>query len=276
MKKIHKRIWILVACAAVLGLSFGIRALLMQGDGVAQAVVEQPVHTLEGEVGSEIESTGEASPEALPMPVEPMEPGLDLKRGSFLTAEIVAQLDEIVSEEVVGGVWVGASRIIHGDTRAFLKICMAQEGSEERLMFGGPIWLDFPGGSTETFFVHNDVPDEDGAACQVLEFVGTSPEESQDGWRFNMESVMFALPDEGTECSVYQKRAEADQTLQDAGITVECIKGEGMTNLEIANLPAGLSETEAQEMLDTAIVGRRYGPWYFELPMEPGLVQPNG
>ena len=274
MKNITKGIWILVTCGIALGLIFGIRALLRQDDVVVAAVAEQLLSATEGEPESDMLLVVEA-PETQPTAVEPIEPGIDLKRGSFLTGEIAAQLDGIVAEETVGSVWVGASQIVQGDTRAFVKICMALEGSEERLMFGGPIWLDFPGGSTDAFFVHNDLPDEDGAACQVLEFVGVSPADSQEGWRFNMESVMFALPDEGTECSVYQKRAEADQALQEAGITVACNKGEGMTNLEIVSKPAGLDEMETQEMLESAIYGRNKGPWVFDLPMETGLVQPN-
>ena len=271
MKNITRGIWILVTCGIALGLIFGIRAVLRQEDVVAAAVTEQPLPAAEGESESGLEA-----PEAQPTAVEPIEPGIDLKRGSFLTDEIAAQLDGVVAEKIVGSVWVGASQIVQGDTRAFVKVCMALDGSEERLMFGGPIWLDFPGGSTDAFFVHNDLPDEAGAACQVLEFVGVSPAESQEGWRFNMESVMFALPDEGAECGVYQKRAEADQALQEAGITVACKQGEGMPNLEITHLPEGLSEAEAQEMVDRALVGHRPGPWYFELPLEPGLVQPNG
>jgi hypothetical protein len=281
MKMIMKRIWILMACVIALGLGIGVRALITQRDVKTEAaIIEQPVYAAESELDEvfamDTEPTAEFMTEVIGVVTDPIEPGMDLKRGSFLTDEIVVQLDKIVAEKTVGSVWVGASQIVQGDTRAFVKICMALEGSEERLMFGGPIWLDFPGGTTDAFFVHNDLPDEAGAACQVLEFVGVSPDSSQEGWRFNMESVMFVLPDEGTECSVYQKRAEADQALRKAGITVACNEGEGMTNLEITDRPEGLSEAEAQEMVDSALVGHRPGPWYFELPMEPGLVQPNG
>jgi hypothetical protein len=90
-----------------------------------------------------------------------------------------------------------------------------------------------------------------------------------------MERVMFVHPDEGTECAVYQNRAEADKDLREAGITVACNTGEGMTNLEILSKPAGLDEADAQKMVDDAVLGRHTGPWIFELPMEAGLVQPN-
>jgi hypothetical protein len=200
---------------------------------------------------------------------------MDLKRGSFLTDEILAQLAEIVSEETIGGVWVGVSSVVQGDTRAFVKVCLALAGSQERMIVGGPTWLDFPGGKSDAYFVHNDVSDDGEAACQVLEFAGAVSDSSQDGWRFNMERVMFVHPDEGTECAVYQSRAEADVRLQEAGITVACNQGEGMTNLEILSKPAGLDEADAQKMVDDAVLGRYDGPWIFELPMEPGLVQAN-
>jgi len=93
-----------------------------------------------------------------------------------LTDEIMVQLNEFTAEETIGGVWVGASPIVHGDTRAFVKVCMALEGSLERLIFGGPTRLNYPGGKSNTFFVHNDVPNEGHAACEILEFVGVSSE----------------------------------------------------------------------------------------------------
>lgn len=275
MKIFTKGIWILVACGVALGAIFGIRALVRQDDVIAQAADEQTLYTPEAESGLAqslpVESPEETSPATLPTPVEPIEPGMDIKRGSFLTDEIVAQLDEIVREETIGGVWVGVSSVVQGDTRAFVKVCLALASSQERMMVSGPTWLDFPGGKTDAFFAHNDISDENGVACQVLEFVGVNSDKSQDGWRFNMESVIFALPDEGTECDVYQKRAEADKDLREAGITVACIKGEGMTNLEILTKPAGLDEADAQKMVDDAVLGRHNGPWIFELPMEAGL-----
>lgn len=280
MKKTLKIIWILLACVVVLGLGLGVRALILQRDVRAEAAIEeQPVYAAENafdlSTSTAAELAGGAAPQMPTATVEPIEPGLDLKRGSFLTDELLVQLDEIVAEEAIGGVWVGASNIVHGDTRAFVRVCMALEGSAERLMFSGPIWLDFPGGKSDAFFVHNDIPDEEGAACEVLEFVGVVPEMAQDGWRFTMENVMYTIPDEGTECGVYQKRAEADKRLQDAGIAVTCSHGEGMTTLEIASKPAGLSEAEAQKMIDDVVYGRYHGPWVYDLPMEPGRVQPS-
>ena len=209
-------------------------------------------------------------------PVEPIEPGMDLKRGSFLTDEILLQLDELIAEEMIDGFWVGASPLVHGDSRAFVRICLALEGSEARFMFGGPTRLDFPGGSSDTFYVHNDIPDEDGAACEVLEFMGVVPSDEQGDWRFTLEDVMYPLPDEGTECDVYQRLAEADKSLRDAGITVACSTGEGMTSLEIVSKPDGLSEAEAQEMITDVVRGHHHGPWIFTLPVELGRVQPNG
>ena len=280
MKKTSKGVLILLACVAVFGLGFGIRVIVDQRNMPAKAVIdEQPVYAIEdGEPGlpvtTAVEPAERLTSKALAATSEPIEAGMDLKRGSFLTSEIMVQLNEFTAEETIGGVWVGASRIVHGDTRAFVKVCMALEGSSERLMFGGPTWLNYPGGKSNTFFVHNDVPDEGDAACEILEFVGVSSE-GQGDWRFTMENVSYTIPDEGTECDVYQERANADQSLQEAGIAVACSHGEGGTALEIASKPADLSEAEAEEMLQTAVIGRHHGPWIFDLLMEPGLIQPN-
>jgi hypothetical protein len=279
MKKIIKIVLIMVSCAVIFGLGFGLWLLFVQNNVAAEAANgEQPGYTVESVVdspfGTTVEPVEETMPE-LPEPTtEPIEPGLDLKRGSFLTVEIVQQLEGFAAEETIGGVWVGASSIVHGDTRAFVRVCMALEGSMERLMFGGPTWLDYPGGKVDAFFVHNDVPDEGDAACEVLEFVGVSPEGEGD-WRFTMETVMFTIPDEGTECEVYQERAAADKALQAAGITAVCEHGEGMTTLGVASKPAGMSEAEAQKMVEDAVHGRHLGPWLFDLPMEVGMVQPK-
>jgi hypothetical protein len=280
MKSGLKAVWILLGCLVVLGLGLGIRALLLRGNitvkgGMDERLVYAAVDEFDFSTSSDVVEADESVPRTPPVAVESIEPGLDLKRGSFLTDEIMVQLDELVAEETIGGIWVGASRIVHGDTRAFVRICMALDGSPERLMFGGPIRLDYPGGSSEAFFVHNDVPDERRAACEVLEFVGVVPENDRSGWRFTMENVMFTIPDEGTECDVYQKRAEADKRLQDAGVTVACSHSEGVTSLEIASKSAGLSMTEARKLMEDAAYGRYRGPWVYNLPVEVGLVRPG-
>jgi hypothetical protein len=63
--------------------------------------------------------------------------------------------------------------------------------------------------------------------------------------------------------------------LQAAGITAVCEHGEGMTTLGVASKPAGMSEAEAQKMVEDAVHGRHLGPWLFDLPMEVGMVQPK-
>ena len=277
MKKVFKIVLIVISCVAVLGLWIGIRALInKQNDGAKSIIDEQPVYAAENEPDPPTETVIAAETQVSPTaPVEPIEPGVDLKRGSFLTDEILLQLDELIAEETIDGFWVGASPVVHGDTRAFVRICLALEDSEARFMFGGPTRLDFPEGSSDTFYVHNDIPDEEGAACEVLEFLGVVPSDEQGDWRFTLEDVMYPLPDEGTECEVYQQLAEADKRLQDAGITVACSTGEGMTSLEIVSKPDGLSETEAQEMITDIVRGHHHGPWIFVLPMESGNVNPN-
>ncbi|MBG0785023.1 MAG: hypothetical protein H0S79_07955 [Anaerolineaceae bacterium] len=279
MKNTMKGIRVLLICLTILGLGVGAWAIITRRDVRAEAAVNEQFDDAVESEPEEIDPT-EAIPTVTLVPevgdakAEPIEPGMDLKRGSFLTDEILLQLDELITEETIDGFWVGASPVVHGDTRAFVRICLALESSEERFMFGGPTRLDFPGGSSETFYVHNDIPDEEGAACEVLEFVGVVPSDEQGDWRFTMEDVMYPLPDEGTECEVYQKLAEADKNLQDAGITVACSMGEGMTSLEIVSKPAGLSEAEAQEMIMAVVRGHHHGPWQFELPMESGNVNP--
>lgn len=276
MKKIVKISLIIIACGAVLGLGIGARALIgQQIEGARPIIDEQPVYAAEDGSDKPEETSDMLETEVTgKVLVEPIEPGMDLKRGSFITDEILFQLNELIVNETINGVLVRVSTVVHGDTRAFIRICLSLEGSEEKLMFGGPTRLDFPGGSSETFYVHNDIPDEEGAACEVLEFVGVVPSDEQGDWRFTMEDVMYPLPDEGTECEVYQKLTEADKNLQDAGITVACSTGEGMTSLEIVSKPAGLSEAEAQEMIMAVVRGHHHGPWQFELPMESGNVNP--
>lgn len=268
MKHISKSLRIIMILIAVFLSGVGVR-LLTQSTSPGTLAEEQPVFAANN-ISPLLEQIATVPKEATQSPANPdlsqLDAATDIKRGSFFSTDVTEQLSEFAAEQTIHNVWLGTSRILHSDTRAFVKVCMAQQDSSERLEFGSAR-IEFPSGKSENFFVHNDIPNERNASCQILEFVGVPQGESGDSWRFVMEWVGYTAPNEGEECLTYQKRADSSPVLQQAGINIFCTSTTGVTDIQVRNQPSEMSQEQVQQYINEAIFGVQSGPWSFNLPV---------
>jgi carboxypeptidase C (cathepsin A) len=197
---------------------------------------------------------------------------LDGKRGSFLTDSIRKQVAVLTQKEVVNQVEVGISDVIRYDTRAFVKMCIKQEFSDEPMNFG-MYDITYPGGSASNAFVHLDVDPIDHARCVILEIESIQPSISSDDWTLIMELVGFVAPDEGTECDTFKRRAQGSDILKQNEIAFSCDHGNGQTGVTVTSKADNLSEQQADEILHDVLYGITWGPWVFQL--DPIVVYEN-
>lgn len=195
-------------------------------------------------------------------PGEPLNPGNDLKRGSFLNTASIQPFVKPDQEQVVNNARVSISTITRKDTRAFVNLCMEIEGNQEKLDFG-TVYVDYPGGRTDSFFVHEAEGSNPNERCLTLEFAGIPPDVPSRDWKLTMEWLGFAVPDEGTECSAYLRRAAARDLLKQQGIQFTCNPVSGQPEIRITNKPDALTEAQAVEIVNQAVTGVISGPWVF-------------
>lgn len=201
-------------------------------------------------------------PNVTGQPDEPLDPGKDLKRGSFLNTASIQPFLQPDQEQVVNNARVSISTITRKDTRAFVNICMEIKGNQEKLDFG-TVYVDYPGGRAESFFVHEAEGINPNERCLTLEFVGIPTDAPSQDWKLTMEWLGFAVPDEGTECSAYLRRAEARDLLKQQGIQFTCNSASGQAEIRITKKPDALTEAQAVEIVNQVVTGVIAGPWVF-------------
>jgi hypothetical protein len=217
-------------------------------------------------------------PSPTPLPTDPvkvqptlqpavLDAGADLKRGTFFSADINQQLGKPIQEQEANQVKVSVSNIVRQDTRAFVKVCMQRLDMDEPLDFG-TVSLEYPDGRAENFFVNMETDPVEKSRCLVLEFVGVPVDASSGNWKLTMEWVGFVAPDEGTECTAYQRRAQQNDQVQKNGIKFSCNSMSGSAEIKIVSKSTHLSDQQAMDILNQAVSGVIQGPWVFEIPVK--------
>ena len=280
MKKSIFTIVLLIGLLIVAG--FGTRQVVQyfsgQNNSMEESVVkvDAAMPTLISTPASEISNDLVNEPEQESPPVvkeyTAQELELDGKRGSFLTENIRKQVDELTQKEVINQVEVGISDVIRYDTRAFVKMCIKNETSDEPMDFG-MINITYPGGSAANAFVHLDVDSINQARCLIFEFESIQPSILSEDWTLTMTSVVFIAPDEGTECDAFKRIAKDSEVLKQNDIAFTCEHGNGQTSVTVTSKADNLSEQQADEILHDVLHGITRGPWVFQL--DPIVVYKN-
>ena len=257
------------------GYSLIIVALFLAGMGTKLAVttltnkqntIDEPIVKAEILMPS-VEPTALISEITKSVPPEAIDPGIDLKRGSFFSEDINQQLGIPTQEQTINNVHVIISNIVRKDTRAFVKVCMELIGSNEPLDFGTTN-LGYPGGDANNFFVQTDIPNLGNARCIVLEFVGVPQGVLSEGWKLTMEWVGYLAPDEGTECDTYLRRTQSIELIKQSGIKFFCNATSGYPELQIETKPAEMSDDQANAIISQIVSGVINGPWVFATTVE--------
>ena len=198
---------------------------------------------------------------------EPLDAVKDLKRGTFLNTASIQPFQKPDQEQAVNNTRVSISKITRKDTRAFVNMCMEIKGNQEKLDFG-TVYVDYPGGRAENFFVHEAERTTPNERCLTLEFVGIPTDAPSHDWKLTMEWLGFAVPDEGTECSAYLRRAKARDLLKQQGIQFTCNSAFGQAEIRINKKPDELTEAQAAEIVNQVVTGIIQGPWVFSPVVE--------
>lgn len=206
--------------------------------------------------------TNSILPSETAQPGDPVDPGKDLKRGSLLNTASIQPFIKPDQEQVVNDARVSISTITREDTRAFVNLCMELAGNQEKLDFG-TLYIDYPGGRTDSFFVHEAEGINTNERCLTLEFVGIPTDTPSQNWKLTMEWLGFAVPDEGTECSAYLRRAAARDLFKQQGIQFTCDSVSGQPEIRITKKPDALMEAQAAEIINRTVNGIITGPWVF-------------
>ena len=255
---------------AGLGTKQGIQYFSGQNNSMEESVVkaDAALPTLMPAPASEItddlvdEPEQESSPVVKEYTAQELE--LDGKRGTFLTENIRKQVAELTQKEVINQVEVAISDVIRYDTRAFVKMCIKQETSDEPMEFG-IFDVTYAGGIATNAYVHHDVDPMDQARCLILEVLSIPPSITSENWTLTMKNVSYVAPDEGTECDTFKRRAQGSDVLKQNEIAFSCDHGNGQTGVTVTSKADNLSEQQADEILHDVLYGITWGPWVFQL-----------
>jgi len=270
----NKILPLILLCIILLLVGIGTKLFIQYGPNEKSAI-EQPAIKAQVVTSTPIPTN---TPELTPLPIIAVKTtvpteysaealDLDIKRGSFITDDIKQQLVPMVLKRMINHVQVRISKVIRKDMRAFVEICMKSDINPEPLDFG-ETYLEYPGGKAINNIVHTDIVQIDQARCLVMEFVSIPPSVPSNNWKLTMEKVAFVVPDEGTGCQVYTRRALSSDLLKQNGISFTCNEGSGTQEIKIKSKSNTLTQDQANEMVNRVISGIKDGPWVFNFNAE--------
>lgn len=100
-----------------------------------------------------------------------------------------------------------------------------------------------------------------GTRCDMLTFV-VPPDADLSNLTVQIDAI-GATPREDDYCSVYMPKIQQALLDRATGITIDCLDLNGVMTMQITNLPSGMTQTQAEEIVYSDEFYSVPGPWSF-------------
>lgn len=198
-------------------------------------------------------------------PFVPPQPDTSLPTAYIDPSYPTLQAAPAVVSHLTSGIEVRADRAWRDGKQVNVDVCFTLLDASDWTVSSAS--LQYPGGSLVDFSstmvsLQEPVEGQSGIRCDTLSFLNVPPDADLSSLIVMIDSIA-AMPRAEDYCTIYMPKIQQSLTERGIAITLSCADVDGVQTMQIASMPEGMLQEQAEQYVYSDEFYTVKGPWSF-------------